>query len=195
MPNPNLPSDRFRSATDFPQLITHLQPTEANEVYTEMRDCLIFTNRSRAQLVRRNEEHKQKALMLKSDVIRLQGIISQLNLEKQSLAQNQQNTINELEQELRSMTGHLDQLSRAFEDVEDINSAMGVMAIPGRFARFWQVLKALIVWWREEYAEDALTSSRTLPGSSKTPLSEQEIHDNPQLGSDPASINRSLLDK
>lgn len=195
MPNPNLPSDRFRSATDFPQSIAHFQPTEANEIYIEMRDCLIFTNRSRAQLVRRNEEHKQKALMLKSDVIRLQGIISQLNLEKQSLAQNQQNTINELEKELRSMTGHLDQLSKAFEDVEDINSAMSVMAIPGRFARFWQALRALIVWWRDEYAEDSLPSSNSLPASSHKPLSEQEIRDNPQLGSDPASINRSLLDK
>ncbi|EKQ70157.1 hypothetical protein OsccyDRAFT_0428 [Leptolyngbyaceae cyanobacterium JSC-12] len=195
MPNPNLPSDRFRSATDFPQSIAHLPPTEANEIYTEMRDCLIFTNRSRAQLVRRNEEHKQKALILKSDVIRLQESIDRLNREKQSLAQNQQNTINELEQELRSMTRHLDQLSKAFEDVEDINSAMGVMAIPGRFARFWQALKALIVWWREEHAEDSLTNSRTLPASFNKPLSEQEIRENPQLGSDPASINRSLLDR
>ena len=190
MPSPNLPRDRFRSATEFPTTIAQLNPTEAAQLYTEMRDCLIFTNRSRAQLIRRNQEHKQKTLTLQSDLIRLQGMISQLNLEKQTLAQNQQSTITELEQELRSMTGHLEQLAKAFEDVEDVQSAMGVMAIPTRFARFWQALRALIVWWRDEYADEPVQS---LP--SATPPTDQERRDNPQMYSDPASNQRSLLDR
>jgi hypothetical protein len=56
------PSDRFRSATEFPKTIKPLDPSEAEQLYVEMRDCLIFTNRSRAQLLRRNEEHKRNTL-------------------------------------------------------------------------------------------------------------------------------------
>jgi len=190
MPSSNLPSDRFRSATDFPTTIAHLSPSEAEKLYIEMRDCLVFTNRSRAQLVRRNEEHKQKTLTLRTDVIRLQDKINQLNIEKQNITQGQQNTISELEKELRSMTGHLDQLAKAFEDVEDVHSAMGVMAIPSRFARFWQALRALIVWWRDEYGEEPSQSLQ-----SSTQPSQQDRNDNPQMYSNPASNQRSLLDR
>lgn len=188
----NKPSERFRSATEFPQSIAHLNTVEANQLYIEMRNCLIFTNRSRSQLIRRNEEHKQTALNLRSDIARLQTIVNQLNLEKQNLAQNQQTTISELSNELLVMTGHLDQLSKAFEDVEDVNSPMGVMAIPGRFSRFWQALKALIVWWRDEYGEDN-QNIKALPSVSQV-SSERDRRDNPQMYTDPASIQRSERD-
>lgn len=192
MPAENPSSDRFRSATEFPQSINHLNATQANQIYIEMRSCLIFTNRSRSQLIRRNEEHKQTALNLRSDIVRLQTIVNQLNLEKQNLAQNQQATISELTNELSVMTGHLDQLSKAFEDVEGINNPMGVMAIPGRFSRFWQALKALIIWWRDEYGEDNQNVT-SLPTVSQN-LSESDRRDNPQMYTDPASIQRSERD-
>jgi TolA-binding protein len=188
------PNDRFRSATDFPQTIASLNPTEANQIYVEMRDCLIFTNRSRSQLVRRNEEHKQTALALKSDLMRLQGAITQLNQEKQQLAQSQQAIISELNHEVQVMTNRMDQLSKAFSDVEDVNSAMGVMAFPSRFNRFWQALKALILWWREEYGDDFPDNSGALPGSAPKPPTDEERRENPQMYTDPASIQRSERD-
>ena len=43
-------SARFRSATEFPKTIEGLEGVAADSLYVEMRDCLIFTNRSRAQL-------------------------------------------------------------------------------------------------------------------------------------------------
>jgi len=71
MTNSDQPLARLRSATEFPKTIEKLSRSEANSLYEEMRACLIFTNRSRAQLLRRNEEHKQSALKLKTDVGRL----------------------------------------------------------------------------------------------------------------------------
>jgi hypothetical protein len=78
---------RFRSATEFPKTTRTLEREKADALYEEMRDCLVFTNRSRAQLIRRNEEHKSKAGLLKEDVQRLQGKIQQLAAEKQQIAQ------------------------------------------------------------------------------------------------------------
>jgi TolA-binding protein len=187
-------SDRFRSATDFPKTIASLNPTEAEQIYVEMRECLIFTNRSRSQLIRRNEEHKQTVLALKSDLMRLQAAINQLNQEKQQLAQSQQAVIAELNRELQVMTNRMNQLSQAFSDVEDVNNAMGVMAIPGRFSRFWQALKALILWWREEYGDDLPENSGALPGSAPNTPAEEDRRNNPQMYTDPASIQRSERD-
>ncbi|QZZ20494.1 hypothetical protein J5X98_25215 [Leptothermofonsia sichuanensis E412] len=187
---------RFRSATEFPRTVVHLSASEANQLYVEMRDCLIFTNRSRSQLIRRNQEHKQTALALKADVARLQQLINQTQADKQVLVQNQQQVIAELERELRTMTTHLDQLSRAFEDVEEVHNAMGVMAIPGRFANFWRALRALILWWRDEYSEVTTIPPETLPASSQiSPGEETDRQENPQMYTDPASIQRSLRDQ
>lgn len=194
MSTPNPSTERFRSATDFPKSVNHLGISEANRVYQEMRDCLIFTNRSRSQLIRRNEEHKQTALTLKADVARLQQLIQQAALEKQALLQNRGLVISELEGELRQMSSHLDQLSKAFEDVEDVNGAMGVMAIPGRFARFWQALRALIVWWRDEYGDEPVPSSKQISPSQPPSGDGNDQRENPQMYTDPASVQRSLRD-
>jgi hypothetical protein len=185
---------RFRSATEFPKTVEHLSASESDQLYVEMRECLIFTNRSRSQLLRRNEEHKQTTLSLKADVVRLQGLIHQLNSEKQELVQGRQGAIVELEHELKTMTAHLDQLSKAFEEVEDVNGAMGVLAIPGRFTKFWQALKALILWWREEYGEEAAPPAKVLP-SSPQQVNEDDRRENPQMYTDPASVQRSLRDQ
>lgn len=185
---------RFRSATEFPKTIQPFSPTEANQLYAEMRDCLIFTNRSRSQLLRRNEEHKQTALSLKADIARLQSLINQLNADKQELVQTRQEAMVELERELKTMTTHLDHLSKAFEEVEEVNGAMGVLAIPGRFTRFWQALKALILWWREEYGEEPTPAAKVLPSSSPQ-AAESDRRENPQMYSDPASVQRSLRDQ
>lgn len=190
----NQPSERFRAAPEFPKSIEQFNSTEANQLYVEMRDCLIFTNRSRGQLIRRNEEHKHKIQTLQTNTAKLDLLISQLNLEKQELSASKQATISELKQELQNMTGHLDVLSRAFEDVEDVNGAMSVLSIPTRFNRFWQALKALILWWREESGEEEVMANRSLPPSSNRANDENDRHDNPQMYSDPASIQRSERD-
>ncbi|MGQ9872718.1 hypothetical protein [Leptodesmis sp.] len=91
------------------------------------------------------------------------------------------------------MTNRMDQLSQAFSDVGDVNNAMGVMAIPGRFSRFWQALKALVLWWREEYGDDLPENSSTLPDSAPTPTDEDR-RNNPQMYTDPASVQRSERD-
>ncbi|PSB24784.1 hypothetical protein [Stenomitos frigidus] len=186
------PTDRFRSATDFPKTVEHLSLSDASQFYVEMRDCLIFTNRSRSQLIRRNEEHKQTISTLQNDAARLEQFIHQLEQDKQTLTQSQQDNITSLKQELGTMSSHLDQISQAFKDVEDIGSPMGAMAFPGRFNRFWRALKALITWWREEN-DDFSAGSGTLP-PSPTPLNPEDRQENPQMYSDPASVQRSLRD-
>ena len=191
MATSNHPTERFRSATDFPKTVEHLSASDVSQLYVEMRDCLIFTNRSRSQLVRRNEEHKQTVVTLRSDVARFQQLVSQLAQEKQVLTQNNQDVVAALEQELNTMTSHLDQISQAFKEVEDIGSPMGAMAFPSRFNRFWRALRALITWWREE--NDGVNSG-ALPPASSLSLNQEERQEKPQMHSDPASVQRSLRD-
>lgn len=199
MPEPS--TDRFRSATEFPKTVQNLDPEQADALYREMRDCLIFTNRSRAQLIRRNEEHKAKTSLLKEDVHRLQSMIHQLAGEKQQLAQNSEATIQALESEMQTMMSHLDELSVAFEGVSDAEasrSPLSLVASPGRFFRFLNAVKAIVMWWRDERPESSpplpiATQATSLP--AETVDVEQDRRDRPQMHQDPASINRSLLDR
>jgi methyl-accepting chemotaxis protein len=191
MATSNHPTERFRSATDFPKTVEHLSASDVSQLYVEMRDCLIFTNRSRSQLVRRNDEHKQTVVTLRSDVAPFQQLVSQLAQEKQVLTQNNQDVVAALEQELNTMTSHLDQISQAFKEVEDIGSPMGAMAFPSRFNRFWRALRALITWWREE--NDGVNSG-ALPPASSLSLNQEDRQEKPQMHSDPASVQRSLRD-
>ena len=201
MATPNRPSDRFRSATEFPKSIESVEQAEANTLYMEMRDCLIFTNRSRSQLLRRNEEHKQTALQLKSDIHRMQGLISQLTLEKTQITESNRQIVTELQQEMSTMASHLDELSDAFGVVADFEdpqqSGMGLLAAPGRFFRFLRAVKAIVLWWRKDDPETNALPSETHPPKAPFPddPSFEDRRENPQMYSDPASQNRSLLDR
>lgn len=196
------PSARFRPATDFPKKIEHLDPSAANLLYEEMRECLIFTNRSRGQLLRRNEEHKQTALKVKADLARLQTAIQQLNLEKQQLAADSQQVVLELQREMTSMATHLDQLSAAFDTVADIDtgtqSQWGFFALPGRLFNFVRAVKAVVMWWREEQddgSSNAVPAGNTRPQLPGGTPNEDDRRENPQMYDDPASQGRSLLDR
>jgi vacuolar-type H+-ATPase subunit I/STV1 len=192
---------RFRSAVEFPQTIESLSRPEANELYEEMRACLVFTNRSRAQLLRRNEEHKQSILKLRTDVGQLQEFINQLNFEKQQLTQNQQLIISDFEHEIKTMSAHLDQLSTAFDQVSDIEnptqSRWSFLALPNRFFDFIRAVKAVVLWWREERHESVENTQNLaafrpqLPGKPD----QKDRRENPQMYTDPASQGRSLLDR
>jgi predicted RNase H-like nuclease (RuvC/YqgF family) len=202
MATPDRKPARFRSATEFPKTIENLSHPAANQLYDEIRECLIFTNRSRAQLLRRNEEHKKSTLQLKSDVERLQTLINQLTFEKQQLTQNNQLIISDLEHEIGSMTKHLDKLSAVFDavsDVEDLpQTQWSFLSLPSRFFSFIREVKAIVLSWREENNEEvkdiqvSIVSRPQLPG--KTEVDDNRI-EQPQMYTDPASINRSLLDR
>ncbi|MEB3295096.1 MAG: hypothetical protein VKJ24_18215 [Synechococcales bacterium] len=190
MASQNSSTARFRPATEFPKTIASLNPEQAEQLYGEMRDCLIFTNRSRAQLMRRNGEHKTTIVQLRSDLGSLQSSINQLNLAEQERLAEKQQIITALSQQLGTMTDRLDQLSLAFDDVASIESPMGVMSLPNRFTKFWQALKALIIWWREE--QDDGTTIVPLPSRAEL---EADRAENPQMYTDPASVQRSLRDQ
>jgi len=199
---PESSSARFRSATEFPKTVQDLDLTKADALYQEMRDCLIFTNRSRAQLIRRNEEYKTKASLLKEDIQRLQTMIHQLAADKQRIAQEKQGIIQDLEAEMQTMASHLDELSFAFDGMADIDDAAqnqwSFVSMPNRFFRFLQAVKAIVMWWRS----DRPTDNPPLPTPVQPSLSageeidlDDDRRDRPQMYSDPASINRSLLDR
>ncbi len=202
MTGQNQSSARFRSATEFPKTIESLSHSEADQLYKEMRDCLIFTNRSRSQLLRRNEEHKQSALRLKADVERLQSMISKLTLEKEQLASSNRQIVTDLEREIGSMAGYLDQISTAFDSVSDIDNPekayWSYLSVPSRFFKFLRAIKAIVLWWREDKGEETEAlkvtnvSQSYLPGEVET---DEDHRNKPQMHTDPASIGRSLLDK
>ncbi|MEA5505100.1 hypothetical protein VB735_18705 [Halotia wernerae UHCC 0503] len=204
MTEQNQSSARFRSATEFPKTIESLNNTEADKLYKEMRDCLIFTNRSRSQLLRRNEEHKQSALRLKTDVERLQFIMSQLKLEKEQLASGNRQIVTDLEREIGSMSGYLDQLSAAFDSVSDIDNPdkahWGYLSVPNRFFKFIRAIRAIVLWWREDKGEEIAALQTTnvsqpyLPGEVEV-ATDEERREKPQMYTDSASQGRSLLDK
>ncbi|NWF60130.1 MAG: hypothetical protein HXY43_12880 [Fischerella sp.] len=198
----NQSSARFRSATEFPKTIGSLSNAEADELYKEMRDCLIFTNRSRSQLLRRNEEHKQSALRLKADVERLQVMISQLKLEKEQLASSNRQIVTDLEREIGSMAGHLDKLSAAFDSVSDVDNPekayWSYVSVPSRFFKFLRAIKAIVLWWREDKGEE--TKALNVTNVSQSYVTgevdvDEERREKPQMYTDSASQGRSLLDK
>jgi hypothetical protein len=202
MPASEQPSARFRSATEFPKTIDHLSLPEATVLYIEMRECLIFTNRSRAQLVRRNEEHKQSAIKLKSDVERLQGFIAQLSLEKEQLAASNQLIVSELEREINSMASHLNQLSDAFDKVADVENSSqlqwGMLSFPSRFMNFLRAVRAIVLFWRDERGDEGTALPSGQPQLPNSPMPEADAADRqerPQMHDDPASRGRSLLDR
>lgn len=193
---------RFRSATDFPKTVNTLNRSDLDAVYGEMRECLIFTNRSRAQLIRWNDQHKQDKLQLKETVNRLQGMIHTLTAERQSLTHEHQQIVSELELEISSMAIHLDRLSDAFEpfaDLEDSEqSRWSFMALPGRFFKFLSAVKSIVLWWRDEQdTHDVAQMSGASPPAlfPNVEPTDDDQRDRPQMYSDPASVNRSLLDK
>lgn len=200
MAKPDSPSDRFRSATEFPKTIQTLERSEAETLYEEMRDCLIFTNRSRAQLVRRNQEYKERTGLLKEDVQRLQAMIQRLAVEKQQTLQEKEEMIRALETEMTTMASHLDELAIAFDGVADVETAeqtqWSFVALPGRFFRFVRAVRAVVTWWRSDRPDDLPPApSRPALGPSEPEDGDEDRQDNPQMYTDQASINRSLLDR
>ncbi|HEY9878104.1 MAG TPA: hypothetical protein V6D29_06590, partial [Leptolyngbyaceae cyanobacterium] len=189
MPKPNSPSDRFRSATEFPKTIQSLERPEADALYEEMRDCLIFTNRSRAQLIRRNQEYKGKTGLLKEDVQRLQGMLHNLATEKQQTLQEKERMISALEAEMTTMASHLDELSVAFDAIADVETAeqtqWSFIALPNRFFRFVRAVRTVVAWWRSDRPNDLPPAASPAPSQtalmpSETEGEDEDRHDRPQ---------------
>ncbi|MGB3295710.1 MAG: hypothetical protein WBB01_22225 [Phormidesmis sp.] len=190
---------RFRSATDFPQSIQELERSQGEAIYEEMRDCLIFTNRSRAQLVRRNSEHKDKTLELRAKVGHFQELINQLQSQKQVQLQQKADLIDQLAAEMAEMHSQMGLLSEAFEAVGDPESEMqqhwGLISFPQRFMRLIKAVKSLMQWWHsQDDSQDRLAEGSPVVITDAEAEDEQDRRDRPQLYSDQASINRSLLD-
>lgn len=192
---------RFRSATDFPQGIQELERSQGEALYQEMRDCLVFTNRSRAQLIRRNSEHKDKTLALREKISHFQSLIDQLQNQKQEQLQQKESIIDQLAAEMAELHSQMGLLSEAFEAVGDPESEMqrhwGQISFPQRFMRLIKAVKTLMQWWhRQDDSPDSLEGgSPVVVIDSEDDDDGQDRRDRPQLYSDQASINRSLLDR
>lgn len=199
---------RFRSATEFPKSIQSLERERADDLYEEMRDCLIFTNRSRAQLIRRNAEHKDTTLQLRSRIKHFQSLIDQLQNQKQAQLQEKEVLITQLATEMAEMGSQLDTLSEAFDAVGDpeamVQKHWGYVAFPSRFMRLIRAVKALIQWWKKNDDDHPALSDHSRNDGSPPALpdtdmgaevDEQDKRDRPQMYTDQASINRSLLDR
>jgi uncharacterized protein YukE len=175
-----------------------VESAEAEKLYLEIRDCLIFTNRSRSQLMRHNDGYRDKVAQLKTDVAKLQSSINALSLEKRDLVQSKQDAIAALQQEMGTLAQHLDQLSDAFDDVANFDVAgsnqFGFLAASGRFFRFLRAVRSIVLWWRQDQIEPSAPQS-SLPASYRPSDDREDRLNNPQMHTDPASNGRSLLDR
>jgi hypothetical protein len=198
---------RFRPATDFPQQIGTLEREQADSLYVEMRECLIFTNRSRAQLMRRNTEHKDKALKLRGDLSHLQSLIDQLQAQKQMQLAEREAIIAQLAGEMKEMDTQLGTLSDAFDAVGDVageaQAQWGRLLFPARIMNLLKAVKALMQWYKKDDDPD-LSNSMIPVGNTPNPsdgmiqidiIDEQHRRDYPHQYTDQASINRDLLDR
>jgi hypothetical protein len=187
---------RFRPATDFPKTVSTLAPEEVVGLYDEMRECLLFTNRSRGQLIRRNSEHKEKTIALRSCITTLQGLIDQLQSQKQSQLQENQAIIAQLASEMREMDGQLNTLSQAFDAVGDIESEAqnqwGRLLFPMRIMTLLKAVRSLMQWYKKD-DKPTLGPDATIVEVST--VDEQHRRDYPEQYTDQASINRDLLDR
>lgn len=188
---------RFRPATDFPKNTGGCEREQVDALYAEMRECLIFTNRSRGQLIRRNTEHKEKALALRSRIDTLQGLINQLQTQKQSQLQERESLINQLAGEMEEMSSQLNTLSQAFDAVGDLETEAqpqwGRMLFPSRIMRLLSAVKSLMQWWRTQ--DNSQFEDTSSPAELVGDVDEQDRLDHPERYTDQASINRSLLDR
>ncbi|KPQ35476.1 MAG: Baculovirus polyhedron envelope protein, PEP, C terminus [Phormidesmis priestleyi Ana] len=187
-------TQRFRSATDFPQQIQTLEREQANALYAEMRECLIFTNRSRAQLVRRNTEHKDKTLQLRDKIGNLQGLINQLQTQKQTQLAEREAIITQLAGEMQEMDAQLNTLSQAFDAVGDVESEAqsqwGRLLFPKRILSLLKAVKALMQWYKKDETPEITGGAIEIEV-----IDEEHRRDYPHQYTDQASINRDLLDR
>lgn len=189
---------RFRSVTDFPKHIQDLEQLQANSLYEEMRSCLIFTNRSRAQLVRRNAEHKETTLELRARINHFQDLIDRLKNQKQAQLLEKEALINQLATEMSEMSSQLGVLSEAFNEVGDIESEgethWGHLIFPSRLMGLLRAVRSVMLWWNQRDGEALPEESDAVEIIHQT-ATETDKRDQPQMYSDQASTGRSLLDR
>jgi hypothetical protein len=189
-PQPN----RFRPATDFPQQISTLEREDADSLYVEIRKCLIFTNQSRGQLIRRNTEHKDKALKLRGDLGHLQGLIDQLQAQKQMQLAEKETIIAQLAEQMMEINEQIGTLSEAFDAVGDVEgeaqAQWGRLLFPTRIMRLLKAVKALMQWYKKD--EPASLSDGVIEIDI---IDEQHRRDYPHQYTDQASINRDSLNR
>jgi DNA repair exonuclease SbcCD ATPase subunit len=177
-------------------MLQGVESAEAEKLYLEMRDCLIFTNRSRSQLMRHNNSYRSKVAQLKTDVAKLQSSINALSLEKRDLVQSKQDAIAALQREMGTLAQHLDRLSDAFDDVANFDvtgpKQFGFLAASVRFFRFLRAVRSIVLWWRQD---ESSATQPFLPTSSQPSDDSEDRCNNSQMYTDPASNGRSLLDR
>jgi hypothetical protein len=187
-------AQRFRPATDFPQQVRTLKRQQADNLYEEMRACLIFTNKSRGQLIRRNTEYKDKTLQLRDSVSSLQCLINQLQTQKQAQLAEREDIIAQLAGEMKVMDAQLNTLSEAFDAVGDVEAEAqnqwGRILFPSRIMNLLRAVKALMQWYKRD-------DNPELPGepTENNLVDEQHRRDYPHQYTDQASINRDSLNR
>jgi hypothetical protein len=101
---------------------------------------------------------------------------------------------------MTTMASHLDELSVAFDGMEDLETSQqtkwSLITSPYRFFRFITAVKNIVLWWRTDRPDDKLPEVPASQNSLEVGAEDeaQDRRDRPQMHSDPASINRSLLD-
>jgi len=189
---------RFRSATDFPKNIQELDSMQASSMYEEMRDCLIFTNRSRAQLLRRNSEHKETTLQLRDRLTHFQSLIDQLKNQKQAQLLEKEALINQLAEEMTEMSTQLGTLSDAFSEVGDVEAEAqthwGQLVFPARIVRLLRAVRSVMLWWNQRDGQ-SLPEDSDVVEIVHANATEADKQDQPQMHSDQASTGRYLLDR
>lgn len=198
----NQNTQEFRSATEFPASIQELGIKEADQIYCEIRQYLVSTNRSQGQLRRYNESYRQDISKYRDNISDLQKTrdnlqlaINQLTTEKKELLNEKSEAIELLEQEVTNLSSHLDTLSEAFEgiiDFDDPNVQWASTGFMTRVLNFLKSVRRIVQWWNTDDQLPSTEKHESLPPSQENIAIEKR--ENPRMYTDPASINRALRD-
>ena len=183
----------YRSVSEFPLHTADLPREELESAYHDLRGTYKNLNQSRAQLVRRQQETKEKVAAISTSLKHLNQTLAKVQQEKLQLQQALSHSFEqrrqletwgeELTQEVKDLTEQVDataQLLGEFEGVyEEVSQSTNVLSLGQRFWRLIQAARRLLT-----------TDISTL----KTPPRVIEEPD-PITSESPRDINRSLLDR
>lgn len=182
----------YRSVSEFPLHTADLPREELESAYHDLRGTYKNLNQSRAQLVRRQQETKERVTAISTKLNHLHQTLAKVQQEKLQLQQALSHSLekreqlqawgNDLDREVNELTQQVNATARLlgeFEDVyEEVSQSTNILSLGQRFWRLIQAARRLLT--------TDLSDLKPGPHPPEPDLFSSES---------PRDINRKLLDR
>lgn len=182
----------YRSVSEFPKNPSELSREDLESAYQDLRSTYKNLNQSRAQLVRRQQETKEKVAAISTSLDHLNQTLAKVRQEKLQLQQALNHSFekrrqletwgNDLDREVNELTQQVNATARLlgeFEEVyEEVSQSTNILSLGQRFWRLIQAARRLLT--------TDLSDLKPRPNPPEPDLFSSES---------PRDINRKLLDR